>query len=92
MEYLRTSSVAVPLPCTIGTSAVQPGFSGALSVEVPLLGDAKSGWLSLRVTERLIVNNEAKLAPSMNTDGSCSAAIDHGGVVGQTFFGLAFSI
>jgi hypothetical protein len=89
LEYLRTSAITIA-GCDIPATRVQGGASGLFGLDVPVLGDARSGWLSLRASVRVLGNDEAHLAPTANT-GGCSALVVMPGVLAQALFGVGYS-
>ena len=91
IEYLRTSSATLP-NCDIPATVTQSGLHLSASVELPLLGDARTGWLSLRLSERLLVNAPADLAPTViGSSTTCTAQVHASGTLTQTLLGLAYS-
>ena len=95
IEYLRTSSITLP-GCGLQATKVQPGGHFAASLELPLLGNAASGWLALRVTARVIVSPEAKLAPieapaDPMTGEKCRPLVTMTTVSPQFTFGFAYT-
>lgn len=95
VEYLRTSSITLP-GCSLPATKVQPGGHVAASLELPLLGNLQGGWLALRVTARVIISPEAKLAPiestpDPDTGEKCRPLVKMTTVSPQITFGLAYT-
>jgi hypothetical protein len=91
VEYFRTASLAIS-GCPVDTTAVLGALHLQASLEVPLLGDASTGWVSLRVEERIVVGGDRDIAPQRVGQNGCTAAVHENAVASQVLFGLAWSL
>lgn len=91
LEYRRSSGTPLRPPCTIPGVDYTVAFHGALSVDVPLLGNTQGGWLALRLAGRVTAGPSSELAPTQSsTDPECRAQVHIPGVATQLFAGLSY--
>jgi len=86
VEYTRTSSTTTP-GCAIPSSNLGVGFHGLASLDVPIVGDTRSGWLAVRVAARLLAGPDAFLAPQST---ACVAQVTEPGVSSQLLIGFGY--
>lgn len=92
IEHLRTGSKDLP-GCGVPTNDTRLGFHALAALDVPLLGDSRSGWLALRLGLRVLAGANTGLAPAQGaSDPACYATIIEPGSAQQFLAGFAYSL
>jgi len=95
VEYYRSASIdptktvngmSVPACPDVPSEATHGALHVALTLEAPLGGSARTGWVAVRGTARFIVSDEARLAPTP----TCQPQVVERGAASQLLVGLAY--